>query len=374
VQHELLALHFQPKVNMRSGELMGVEALIRWKHPERGLLAPGQFLPEIENHSVIAEIGEWVIAAALAQLAAWQRQGLRTRVSVNIAGHHLQQSTFVARLQTLLAAVPEVQASQLELEVLESSALGDLAYVSHIMAACNTMGVSFSIDDFGTGYSSLTYLKRLDAREIKVDQSFVREMLDDPENLAILEGVLGLARAFRRSLIAEGVETVAHGETLLRLGCELGQGYGIARPMPAELLPHWAAHWRPDARWSVAGHLDQDGRAQLYALVEHRAWIGEVLSALAGHSNSMPALDLHQCRCGQWLDAQARRGELPSPSWDRFERIHEETHGLALALYEEQLAGRQAEMLERLPILYARRDELLSMLSSLPAQPGYPLH
>jgi EAL domain-containing protein (putative c-di-GMP-specific phosphodiesterase class I) len=109
----------------------------------------------------------------------------------------------------------------------------------------------FAMDDFGTGYSSLTYLKRLPVALLKIDQSFVRDMLDDPDDLAILQGVIGLARAFKREVIAEGVESVAHGTALLQLGCELGQGYGIARPMPAADLPSWAQHWRPDAAWST---------------------------------------------------------------------------------------------------------------------------
>ena len=138
----------------------------------------------------------------------------------------------------------------LELEVLETSALDDIAWVSQVIAECQQMGVMFALDDFGTGYSSLTYLKRLPVSQLKIDQSFVRDMLDDPDDLAILQGVIGLAIAFKRQVIAEGVETVAHGAALLRLGCELGQGYGIARPMPAADLPGWVASWRPDPSWT----------------------------------------------------------------------------------------------------------------------------
>lgn len=244
------ALHYQPKVNLRSGAVTGVEALIRWQHPERGLLAPGLFLPDIENHPLAVEVGEWVIATALAQVEAWQTQGLDLPVSVNIAAHHLQQADFVARLKTLLAAHPAVSPERLELEVLESSALEDIGNVSAIIAACAELGVGFALDDFGTGYSSLTYLKRLPARVLKIDQSFVRDMLNDPDDLTIIDGVLGLANAFGREVIAEGVETVAHGVALLQLGCELAQGYGIARPMPAEQLIAWRQHWQPDPRWT----------------------------------------------------------------------------------------------------------------------------
>ena len=245
-------LYYQPKVNMRTGAIIGAEALIRWQHPERGLLAPAAFLPVIEGQPISIEIGEWVIQTALAQMALWRGAGLDIGVSVNIGALQLQQPGFVARLGTLLAAHPTVPAQSLELEILETSALEDMAQISEVMHACQAIGVRFALDDFGTGYSSLTYLKRLPAELLKIDQSFVRDMLTDVDDLAIVKGVIGLASAFRRSVIAEGVETVAHGQTLLALGCDLAQGYGIARPMPAADLPGWARQWRPDVGWMDA--------------------------------------------------------------------------------------------------------------------------
>ncbi len=244
-------LHYQPKVNMQSGKVTGAEALIRWQHPDKGLLAPATFLPVIEDHPLAAEVGEWVIDAALHQVALWRAAGLELPVSVNISGRQLQQADFVARLQAILARHPDVAPTSLELEVLETSALDDMDQVSQVIDTCQAMGVKFALDDFGTGYSSLTYLKRLRVAMLKIDQSFVRDMLDDPNDLAILQGVIGLATAFKREVIAGGVETVAHGTALLHLGCELAQGYGIARPMPADQLPAWAATWQPAPEWCV---------------------------------------------------------------------------------------------------------------------------
>lgn len=251
IQREFV-LHYQPKVNMKSGEVFGVEALIRWQHPERGLLSPATFLTIIEDDVLGVELGEWVIATALAQMAFWQASGLNIPISVNIGALQLQQAGFPTRLSDLLAAYPAVQPHSLELEILETSALENILNVSEIMYACRELGVRFALDDFGTGYSSLTYLKRLPADILKIDQTFVRDMLDDADDLAIVEGVMGLAKAFRRTVIAEGVETIAHGEALLSLGCELAQGYAIARPMPADELPNWMATWRPDATWKAA--------------------------------------------------------------------------------------------------------------------------
>jgi diguanylate cyclase (GGDEF)-like protein/PAS domain S-box-containing protein len=244
-------LHYQPKVNMRTGLVTGVEALIRWQHPERGLLNPFEFLPLIENHPMSIEMGEWVIDTALRQISQWQTIGLvlPTGISVNIAAMQLQQADFTKRLTRLLATHSDVQARYLELEVLETSALDDVIRVSNTMNDCIALGVNFSLDDFGTGYSSLTYLRRLPANLIKIDQSFVRDMLVNIDDLAIVEGVIALAKLFKREVIAEGVETIEHGTALLKLGCELAQGYGIARPMPASDVPAWISRWKPDISW-----------------------------------------------------------------------------------------------------------------------------
>jgi diguanylate cyclase (GGDEF)-like protein/PAS domain S-box-containing protein len=243
-------LFYQPKVNMRTGQLVGAEALIRWQHPQRGLLAPAAFLPATEDDPLAVAIGEWAIDTALRQVESWREAGLRLSVSVNIGARQLQQDDFVERLQGILALHPTVDPAMLELEILETSALKDMAQVSQVIEACAQFGVLFALDDFGTGYSSLTYLKRLKVTLLKIDQSFVRDMLDDPDDLAILEGVIGLARAFKREVIAEGVETVAHGTRLLQLGCELAQGYGIARPMPGTAMVAWTRTWRPDPAWT----------------------------------------------------------------------------------------------------------------------------
>jgi diguanylate cyclase (GGDEF)-like protein/PAS domain S-box-containing protein len=322
---EEFVLHYQPKVNLRDGTLIGVEALIRWLHPERGLLAPATFLPDIETHRTGVELGEWVIATALGQIAQWNRQGLALTVSVNIAANHLQQANFVDRLRALLEQHPDVPPERLELEVLETSALEDIDLVSSVMSDCAELGVRFALDDFGTGYSTLIYLKRLPVNVLKIDQGFVRDMLHDPDDLSILEGVLGLARAFHREVIAEGVETEAHGKLLLQLGCDYGQGFGIARPMPAEALSQWARHWQAPAAWKLAKRLPQQDIELLYAATEHRAWLLRLENYLHGISLSPPELDYHRCRFGQWLDRNRKQPNAPK-ALDEIDALHKELH------------------------------------------------
>jgi EAL domain-containing protein (putative c-di-GMP-specific phosphodiesterase class I) len=165
-------------------------------------------------------------------------------VSINIAARQIQHPGFATELAAALARYPQIEPANLELEILETNALEDISAVSAVMHECHCLGVRFAIDDFGTGYSSLTYLKRLPAETLKIDQSFVRDMLTDREDMAIVQNVIGLAESFHRMVIAEGVETMAHGAQLLKMGCKYGQGYGIARPMPAPDLPAWIVQWK----------------------------------------------------------------------------------------------------------------------------------
>ncbi|SBS35111.1 Cyclic di-GMP phosphodiesterase Gmr [Marinomonas aquimarina] len=242
-EQEQFCLYYQPKINMRTREVFGYEALIRWRHPTRGVLAPAAFLPAMTNQPLELEVGHWVIKTALQQIEAWQKQGYRQGISVNLAGYQLQQPHFMSELQEIiLGFTPEV-VHALELEILETSAIEDLATVSGVIDACKDMGIKVSLDDFGTGYSTLSHLKELSVDMLKIDHGFVRDMLDDKNNLAIIKGVVGFADAFSLEVIAEGVETPEHARRLLELGCELGQGYSISRPMPAHRVLEWYDEW-----------------------------------------------------------------------------------------------------------------------------------
>ncbi len=237
-------LYYQPKVDMRSGRVLGFEALLRWEHPQQGLIAPLQFLPLIENTGLSSRVGDWVLAQALEHLSQWRRNGLDFSVSVNVSARHLQEPDFALRLSELLARHSEMLATSLELEMLETAAHADIEATSALVARCQGIGVRFALDDFGTGYSTLTYLKRLPVDVLKIDRSFVHHMLDDTQDLAIVEGVIGLARTFGCTVVAEGVESPAQARTLLELGCDIGQGTGIAAPMPAALVAQWVRDYR----------------------------------------------------------------------------------------------------------------------------------
>lgn len=358
-------LHYQPKVDMASGSLIGVEALIRWQHPERGLLLPGSFLSAIENDDLAIEVGEWVIDTALRQIAAWADEGRRIPVSVNMSARHLQQPDFVNRLRALLDEHPEVDPGSLELEILETSAVQDVAYVSGIIQACLGMGIQVAIDDFGTGYASLSYLKRLPATVLKIDQGFVRHMLEDPDDLAILQGIMGLANAFRRTPVAEGVETVEQGLLLLKLGCSAAQGYGIARPMPASDLVSWYSQWWPDPRWRRTSVLNAQEWPGLIAQVELRAWIHSLERFLKGLQPAPPEMDERRCRFSLWLEGESSGPRSNSPSLRRLQALHQRSHLVGRKAVELCAAGQLEESLTLLRSAGALVEEMEAGVAAL---------
>jgi diguanylate cyclase (GGDEF)-like protein/PAS domain S-box-containing protein len=280
IEQDELRLYYQPKVNLRTGKLVGCEALIRWQHPERGLLLPSAFLPSIEGDPLAIALGEWVMTTAIRQAQTWRRSGNNIPVSINVGARELLDPGFENRLSALLSKYPDVPPSHIELEVLEGSALNDFAKSAQVIRTCQEIGVKFAIDDFGTGYSSLTYLKLLPVETLKIDQSFVREMLEDLESFSILEGIVGLAKAFSREMVAEGVETDRHAAMLLRLGCNIAQGYGIARPMPAEDVPVWSASWSPQPDWLLIKKVRPEDIPVLRTVVEQRGWLLDTRRAL----------------------------------------------------------------------------------------------
>jgi diguanylate cyclase (GGDEF)-like protein len=332
-----LRLFYQPEINMRTGEVVGVEALLRWQHPQKGLLPPMAFLPAINGTELEILVGNWVIRHALQQLAALQADHHDVFVSINIAAPHLQTAGFADNLQQMLAEYPQIPPQRLQLEILETSALGDVRAISQILRICREqIGVQVALDDFGTGYSSLTHLRHLAANTVKIDQSFVRDMLDDPNDFNIIDGVIGLARAFNRQVVAEGVESIEHGKMLLLLNCDLAQGYAIAKPMPADQLSDWLADYQPPPQWLAlaAEPLTPVQRAlRLWLLITVR-WQAQ-LQDCANHDNqvvNLPVLDMHACHCGSYLAQLRQQQLLPADLLTTLEAQHQQLHQQAMQL------------------------------------------
>lgn len=242
-----LLLHYQPLIELHTGQVVAVEALLRWQHPERGLLAPAHFLPLVGHSGLAVQIGDWVLEQALAQAARWAELGLNLGsqgwrglpICVNVGVRQLQRADFPQRLQELVQRQPPQIAALLQLDLLESDALAEPAAAQALIHRCQALGISVALDDFGAGYSRLAALKRLPVDTLKLDRSYVQGMLGDAQDLSLVESVLQLGRNIGCRVLAKGVESRAHARALLRLGCRLGQGNGIAAAMPAAELPGW---------------------------------------------------------------------------------------------------------------------------------------
>lgn len=235
-------LHYQPQVDRR-GRIIGVEALLRWQHPTRGMVPPNAFIPLAEETGLIIPIGEWVLRTAAAQLQAWAGSP-ETRdltIAVNVSATQFRQPDFVEQVRSIVS-LSGARPQALKLELTESVLAEDIDVVQAKMQALKAFGIAWSLDDFGTGYSSLSSLKNLPFQQIKIDQSFVRDLLADPRNMAIVETIVRLSDSLGLSVIAEGVETEAQRAALEKAGCSHFQGYLFGRPVPVgELLPKLSA-------------------------------------------------------------------------------------------------------------------------------------
>jgi EAL domain-containing protein (putative c-di-GMP-specific phosphodiesterase class I)/GGDEF domain-containing protein len=246
IERQELILHFQPEIELRTGEVRALEALVRWQHLRRGLLMPDAFIALAEQTSLIRRISQAVLNSALQANASLRKRGIPLVVAVNLSMRDLHDPQLPEQIEELLrnAGLP---GAALRLEVTESGVMSNPAEAIRVLERLRDRGVSFSIDDFGTGYSSLSYLQRLPVSEIKIDKSFVASMATQPNDAVIVRSIVDLAHNLGFEVVAEGIETDETLHELVRMGCDTGQGFGLARPMPADAVAGWLAGWQPGA-------------------------------------------------------------------------------------------------------------------------------
>lgn len=376
LDRDQFCLHYQPQVNIATGDVVGAEALVRWQHPLRGLLQPADFMPLIEATPLEIELNQWVLRQVFRQLQHWLDDGFKLRISVNISPRFLLWPNFLALLETVLAEFPALASHQLQLEIREYSVLDDLISVSEILKQCvHRLGVSCALDDFGTSYAAPTHLRHLRLDSIKIDQSLVRTMLDDPEDQALVESVIGLAKAFKYTAIAEGVESLEHGEFLLQLGCKLAQGYVIARPMPADALLPWVKSYQNPASWHLQNQSPlRAWQTQLLLLqIQQRHGLNRLRTLLQSPgyatSNGFAPLSLQKSPLGKWLNRVCNPAQFDPLLLKQLEEDHRQQHRLSETVVHLHAEGKSAEAYHTFDALQKISQQIIGILQQLEALP-----
>jgi diguanylate cyclase (GGDEF)-like protein/PAS domain S-box-containing protein len=365
-------LYYQPKIDCRQGKVIGVEALVRWNHPILGILTPSEFIPLIEHNDLIIALGEWTVRQALLQLAEWRKAGFDLRISVNTPARQLRNQEFPDRLQALLSGYATDIVKRLELEIVETAALENVIVGADAIRKCRAMGVRVALDDFGTGYSSLANLKYLAVDALKIDLSFVSGMLTNGGDMAIVKSVIGLASSFRLQVLAEGVEQVDQVLMLMELGCDVMQGYGLARPMPGQQMERWLKEFTPDPLWrlSASNLTSRNYFELLQAEANHRYWTEQVLANLDNpHDKTSPETlrDYRQCRFGLWYYSERAKHFHDLNEFHALDQVHQHIHQTAACLYEYHQSGKAAEAEKAKAKLLGLQQSMIGSLQNIRA-------
>ncbi len=338
-----LILYYQPKVNMATGEIYGCEALLRWQHTVKGIISAAEFLPLIERSELELCLNQWVIEQAVKQLEIWRQQGIRLQISVNISAFYLQSTGFISTLTESLARFKQLDSKALQLEIVGSQDQGDIEFITNIINRCRyELGVHIVLADFGVDNSSLDHLRILETHAIKIDRSFVRDVLDDPKDYAIVDGTIALANSFNRTVIAEGIESTEQGQMLLLMGCVQGQGNHIAKPMPVKDIPVWINNYIHDHQWmNYPGYSlnNEEKTLKVFVLIVQH-WLKTLQSQLIDKQQADTQLIEQKGKsCAYWIKKVKQKNLFEDQWLNSFEmlylRIFELLERLS-ALYQEQ--------------------------------------
>jgi diguanylate cyclase (GGDEF)-like protein/PAS domain S-box-containing protein len=332
--------YFQPKINVRYKTVIEIEALIRWAHPLLGLMSPAEFLPLIENNEELSNsFDAWVIKAGILQLDAWQKEGIFVKLCVNISPKQFKQKNFTEKLKQLIEQnnLDLDLLSYLEFEILETAAVEHLHNSNNVIKECKELGITFALDDFGTGYSSLMHLKDLAVNTIKIDKSFVQEMLENPQSMAIVKSIIGLANAFDISVTAEGVQTMEQILSLMEIGCDEIQGYAITHPLEKAEMKNFLLNFTPDPRWKmVAQTLPSKADFELLiAKANHKFWIESAMNELAQEEmNETIFQTTHaECKFARWFEKVKKQNFAVTPHLQELDLLHQKIHENVTMLY-----------------------------------------
>lgn len=347
IKNNQLKLYFEPKVDLNTGKIIGVEALLRWLHPDKGLLTPVHFLTGLDNHPISMELGNWVLHQALKQSAKLIKNDFNIPISINISSYQMEDKYFICRLEEAFAKYPNLPKSCVMLEILETEALNNLEHAAKLIEDCKVKGILFSLDDFGTGYSSLTYLKELKTAEVKLDQSFVRNILSNPSDLSILKVTIELCQLIDRDLIAEGVETMIHGKLLRHLGCKFIQGYAITKSIPEQALIPWLKKWKLDNQWQKDRFSKEALDELIFLSIQHHLTFGTVRRYLERDQQKFPDFSFDNCPLTLWF-IKHRQGIKNDGTFKSIDQLHKKQHATAYRVIQLKRGGKNAQAHEQL--------------------------
>lgn len=331
IENGEMVLHYQPQVDMSTGRILGVEALVRWNHPTAGLLYPDKFLDLIQEHEQLGLVlSKWVLSRSLNDLERIRSRGYDLGISVNtiIPAQENLRAVFLNDLHEILQQHANTPPELLTLEVVENILIDDLSEATRTINEIQQLGVQISLDDFGTGFSSLSYLKHLSFDELKIDQEFVRDMLNDREDMTIVQAVVSLSQSFDVSVISEGVETGRHAEMLLRLGCVKAQGYAISRPLTIDALEAWLGQWRPDLAWKHIAPISPQFYQVVANLSGYAGWVAALAQYLRRQTAEIPDWNFRTYAVAAQLQSNAETQDLWRKAQEHERLIH--TAGIAV--------------------------------------------
>ncbi|HZV54142.1 MAG TPA: EAL domain-containing protein [Rhodocyclaceae bacterium] len=362
------ALYYLPKINVRQGKVVGLEAVLCWRHPTEGLLLPARFAGNIEDSDLAVPTGKWVIQEALRQSAAWSQAGLDIPLSVNISPKCLEESDIAAWLVDAVNTTAGLKPDLFGVEIAEEIALAHSTTVSGLVEQCHPLGLRVALDGFGVAYTSLTYLKRLGVDEIKIAAGLTHDMLDSSDVQAIVRGIVGLGHAFGLTVIAEGLEEPEQGMLLAQYDCEIVQK-AASEAITAEAVPAWLAAFDPAvalADYVLLKIADADVPL-LTARVTHRRWLQRLAAYVAGTKPLAPTLlgDHTQCKLGRWFEGAGRDRYGHMAAYSTIEPIHRDFHVVGNGVIELMQAGDKSAAETRLADLKRLSIEILASINDL---------
>jgi len=323
------------------------------------MVYPDEFLSIIDNRPLMYSVDQWVLNTAIEQLSKWNKINFRTNISINLSAYSFKQASLLKMIDKVFETFPDVLPNQLEIEILETSALHDIPDVQKVIEQLHERGISIALDDFGTGYSTLSYLKKLKIDYLKLDKSFVMDMLTDTSDLSILDATLGLAHAFNFKVIAEGVESIEHGNMLIQFGCDLAQGYVIAHPMSPEKFIEWVQEWKSDPVWMNVQKLPLNRLPLIYASVEQRSWFHQLENYWNHNEPYPPKSSESECRFGEWLHNHGGEFFEDKNDYAQIQKLHHHFHDLANQLVTEKEDENRTLLWNRIQSLH---HDLLTLL------------